>query len=895
MKTSVFQIRAENLQRAFSILVLIFTLSACANDKSIDGTKRDGENITITFSAYEGYRQAIEPLIDEFHRANPGISVQFTPNEGVNLAENQGEDAVYRTLASSADAVMVSGRSSAMGNSFLDLRTLIESDASFPMNDFWPGTLSACQDAEGRVSGIPVLLYFTGIFFDEKAYDAAKLPYPQPGWTWDDFRSDIAVLTQTRDGFTRYGYADRAFLSILKPSIGASLEQTKGEINAAALTADLQWYLDLARAGLIYPIGGIEAQGEVKNADDLWTAMFQNNRAPAMWYGRLLEPNPGGTGDESDVNSMSGLAISKFGIAPFPIAANGSDQNTTPITGECIAISAGSTHPAAAWEWVKFLSSHWLVPNETQASQWLRIPSRQSVADAAGFWNKLPEQARESVRYGLDHAWYPGLYRQAEVLIYEAIERAISGEADLISAFEQAGTQLETTPLSSGQQEGIIVATPEATEDNQSQPIVINFSPGSTTPVELSAVKTLVEQFNQEHTEEIVVKLTAKPAQTSNLGYFEKLSKSFDCYVVQVDAVGAAVSGAVMSLTPLLEAEDTTFRRDYDVTQLSAARFEGELYALPLVNQPPIMVYNADLLNRRGLQPPTSDWSFAEFQQQITAATRNPDGDESFGMLPDSQAVDVKSMLLAGRGAQWLGELSGLPTANFNSPEMVTSLLWLKDLYNTGVMFQPAGGEDWWASITNAVQAGQVAYWTVLAGQENSAYFDKNVPQFGIGIVPLPNISGSTYSFSHTIELGFHISNQSQYPGACWTLAKFLSEQTTGYNGIPARESVATSPEWEYSVGAVQAEIYRKALAQSRLSAGVIYPDILTLPLQSWLGQLEMDVRNGANAQQSAATAQQKADAYYSCLVITDWSSLRGTEIRERTTACAKQTDPSWN
>lgn len=895
MKTSVFQIRTENLRRVFNVLVLILTLTACVNEKSFDGAIRDGENVTITFSAYEGYRQAIEPLIDEFHRANPGISIQFAPNKGINLTEKQGEDAVYRTLASSADAVMVSGRSSVMGSSFLDLRTQIESDASFDQNDFWPGSLSACQDAEGRVSGIPVSLYFTGIFFDKDAFDAAKLPYPQSGWTWDDFRSDVAVLTQTRDGFTRYGYADRSFLSILKSSIGTSLEQTKGEINAKALTADLQWYLDLARAGLIYPIGGNGAQGAVKNADDLWIAMFQNNRAPAMWYGRLLEPNPGGTDDESDVNSMSGLAISKFGIAPFPIAANGSDQNTTPITGECIAISAGSTHPAAAWEWVKFLSSHWLVPNETQASHWLRIPSRQSVADATGFWNKLPEQARESVRYGLEHAWYPGLYQQAEVLVYQAIERTISGETDLIGALEQAGTQLKTTPLPSGQQRGIIVATPEATEDNQSQPIVINFSPGSTTPVELSAVKTLIEQFNQENTEEIVVKLTAKPAQISNLGYFEKLSKSYDCYVVQVDAVAAAVSGAVMSLTPLLEAEYITFRRDYDVTQLDAARFDGELYALPLVSQPPIMVYNADLLARRGIQPPASDWSFAEFQQQITSATRNSDGDESFGMLPDSQAVDVKSMLLAGRGAQWLGELSSLPTANFNSPEMVTSLLWLKDLYNTGTMFHPSAGEDWWASITNAIQAGQVAYWTVLAGQENSVYFDNNEPQFAIGIVPLPNISGSTYFFSHTIELGFYISNQSQHPGACWTLAKFLSEQTTGYNGIPARESIAISPEWESSVGAVQAEIYRMALAQSRLSTGVTYPDILTLPLQSWLGQLEVDVRNGANAQQSVATAQQKADDYYSCLAITDWSSLRGAEIRERATTCAKQADPSWN
>lgn len=878
-----------------SFLALLLSLPACTIAQPPVEKENLGENTIVTFSADEGYRRIVEPLMDEFHQANPSIRIVFTPFEETNNVEgNKDEAETYRRLASSADAVIVSGRSAAMGNYFMDLRTQIESDASFDQDDFWPGSLSACQDAEGKVSGIPVSLYFTGIFYDKDAFDMAKLSYPQPGWTWDDFQKDIAALTQTRDGFTRYGYADRSFLSVLRSSIGANLDQTKGEINAKALTADLQWYLDLARAGLIYPIGGIKAQGEVKNADDLWTAMFQNNQAPAMWYGRLLEPNPGGSDDASDMDSMAGLAISKFGIAPFPIAVDGSDENTTPITGECIAISAGSTHPAAAWEWVKFLSSHWLVPDEKQASQWFKIPAHQSVADAAGFWNTLPEQARESIRYGLEHAWYPGLYQQAEVLVYEAIERAISGETDLASALEQAGAQLKTTPLPSGQPGEIVVATPETTQLGLSNAIVIDFDPGSTSPAEQSAVKALIERFNEEHQGAIVVKLPAKAAQNDDLGQFAGLSNTYDCYVTQIEAGAAATSGAVMSLSPLFDGEDATFRNDYIVEQLNSSRVEGELYVLPIASQAPVVVYNADLLARRGRAAPSDSWFFDEFVTDITSVASNSNDDQSFGLLPDSQAVSITDMLLAGQGAQWLGELSGLPIAHLNTPEMTNALIWLKSLYPSGALFRASTGENWWPSITQVVQTGKVGFWTVLAGQENDIYFDGEEPEFKIGITTLPLIEDSTYSFSHSIELGFYISTQSQNPQACWTLARFLSEQPVGYNGIPARKSVANSPAWESSVGIEKAEIYRKALAQNQSATNRLYPDTLLRPLQSWLGQAELDVLNGANTQQSLVAAQQKADSYHACIVTIDWSNLSEQVVIEKVLQCAKQADPQW-
>ena len=170
-----------------SLLALLLSLPACTIAQPPVEKENLGENTIVTFSADEGYRRIVEPLMDEFHQANPSIRIVFTPFEETNNVEgNKDEAETYRRLASSADAVIVSGRSAAMGNYFMDLRTQIESDASFDQDDFWPGSLSACQDAEGKVSGIPVSLYFTGIFYDKDAFDMAKLSYPQPGWTWDD-------------------------------------------------------------------------------------------------------------------------------------------------------------------------------------------------------------------------------------------------------------------------------------------------------------------------------------------------------------------------------------------------------------------------------------------------------------------------------------------------------------------------------------------------------------------------------------------------------------------------------------------------------------------------------------------------------------------------------------
>ena len=257
-------------------------------------------------------------------------------------------------------------------------------DLAFDPDSYWPGILDACQDEEGRVYGLPVFADLTGIYYQEKAFDDAGLPYPQPGSTWEEFRKDVNALTHTENGLPVYGFADDSFMdtpdeTLLSPRISYLLDQTGGEIDIDLFKSDLQWYLDLVTFGSLYSRdiypqrsssfspGKMRKPGAQPGMTWKTTHEMFLNHPPAMWKGRLdqvflgdvtLEALPNGS-----VNMTSGSDViikSKPGIgwAPFPVSADGQNDHTTPNAVTCAVISAGSQHPRAAWTWLNFLAAH---------------------------------------------------------------------------------------------------------------------------------------------------------------------------------------------------------------------------------------------------------------------------------------------------------------------------------------------------------------------------------------------------------------------------------------------------------------------------------------------------------------------------------------------------------
>lgn len=886
------------------LIVLVLAVSACSKstpdqpDKSSSGATSvpddAGENqageVTVTFAASEYERGLYEPLMEEFNRQNPSITVQFAPLPEPGPGDEPVEMNYSRLLASTGDTSLMWGTWS-IGNDggiyFGDLGPLMDADPNFEPDDFWPGVLNACQDAEGRILGLPLSINFNGMFFDPAAFDAAGLPRPAPGWTWDDFQHAVATLARQQGASVRYGYVDQGYIynSVIGPLVDQHLARHGGAIDAKALEQELQWYFELADSKAVASMRMGE-ESDFAFDWEQWQAMFQGEDRPVMWAGNLMESLPGENMVYASDDPFSGLAIKHDGFVPFPVSTDQAGANTTPVYAVCGAMSAGTTQPRAAWAWLSFLSRHWLVRDRTQAYEFMQMPSRQSVADEVGYWNNLPAGLEPTLRFSVEHAWFGSLYPQSFEAVNQAIGEVLGGKTDFVAAVEKAQAQLASSPAPTPDTAPVVVATPQPPPPAGAR--VIEYYYEAYTPG-AGPVKELSETFNQAHPD-IFIKLSREfGGPPEGQDYFEYMTEQFDCLTWYMPSFEYQQPTGLLSLNALIEAEDPAFLRDYSPEQLEKYRLEGQLLGLPAYSQPQVLAYNADLLARRGLQPPGEDWSFDDFIELATKVSSTSEADKSYGLVYN----EWEYLLLDGRGIEWADLTTDPPVAKFDSPEMVSALAWLLDLADSGVILMQ--DQDNWSVVEEAFSSSQVAFWTTQAGNKESWYWygpggEENRPNIGVALMPaLPETAQSNYWSS---EYGHFISRQAEDPQACWEWIKFLSEQPNAFPGIPARRSVADSPEWEAFIGPEDAGIYRLAQARVKpVDPGQTYSRT-GWPLYQWRSQAISAALKGGEPKEVLSEAQRKAEDYIACIRLVDVSELDDEALMGKVGTCARQADP---
>jgi ABC-type glycerol-3-phosphate transport system substrate-binding protein len=889
-------------------ILLVLAVSSCSRDttpqpegSSSEATSApenagdtQGGNVTVTFASYEYDRGLYEPLIEEFNQQNPSITVQFAPIPEPEPGEEMQMTNYSRLLASTGDTSLMWGSWSLGmdgGRYFRDLGALMDADPTFEPDDFWSGILSACQDAEGRVLGIPFLVNFNGIYFDPAAFDEAGLPHPAPGWTWDDFQQAVNALAWKRGDTLRYGYADQSYIygSVLSPLVDQHLARHDGEVDAKVLQQELQWYFDLANSKAIYPLRKIE-EGDWGLEWEQRQALFKGEDRPVMWTGSLMESLPGTdmvfTGDDP----FAGLAIQHDGFVPFPISEDRAAGNTTPVYAVCGAMSAGTAQPRAAWAWLNFLSRHWLIRDRTQAYEFMQMPSRKSVTDEVGYWNNLPAGLEPTLRFSVEHAWFGSLYLQAFEAINQALGESLSGKTDFIAALDKAKAALASTPQPTPDTGPVVVATPPPPPPEGSRVIEYYYEyygPGS------NPIKNLIETFNQAYPDIVVKQSREYSGPPDGQDYFEYMTGKFDCLTWYTPSFEYQKPTGLLDLNALVEAEDPSFLQDFSPEQLKRYRLEGQLLGLPAFSQPQIIAYNADLLARRGLQPPDEDWTFDDFIELATKVASTTEADKSYGFLFN----EWESLLLVGRGVEWAELTKDPPVAKFDTQEMIGALEWLADLAESGVILVQT--DDNWGTVEQAIRSGQMAFWTAQAGNKEGWYWygpsdQEDRPK--IGVAPMPAMPESSETIYWSSENGHYITSQAEDPQACWDWIKFLSKQPSAFPGIPARRSVVESPEWEAFIGPEDAAVYR--LAQERVQP--VDPERsysrTGWPFYTWRSQAVSAALKGESPKDVLSEAQRKAEAYLSCIRVFDVSELSDEELMEKVGACARQADPqgSW-
>lgn len=338
----------KRLFQRIVLVTLICLLAACM--PGLGGITTNTEPVTLRFVYLEGAAD-YQPLADAFHQKYPNITITLDP---VNGGGNTAND--FATKMGEADAIRIptENLSTDMTGLLLPLDTFLSTDGEFPQADLFPGSLDALK-LDGRQLGIPAGINPFVIFYLPKTFTDAGIALPDSSWTLDDLVQKAKAVTHADDaaqasGQLVYGYCGNPSMdpAIFTYLFGGGLFDSltlanHPTLNTRANSDTLTWFTSLKTDFAVMP--------DISDPRGLYNLVSHSNCAMWMdWLSRSMFVQRLGEGSSA---SMVGLPSYR---AQFNIA-----------TVDSYSIVASSTHPEAAWQWMRFLmqqpgSSGGLVP-----------------------------------------------------------------------------------------------------------------------------------------------------------------------------------------------------------------------------------------------------------------------------------------------------------------------------------------------------------------------------------------------------------------------------------------------------------------------------------------------------------------------------------------------------
>ncbi|WP_195714260.1 ABC transporter substrate-binding protein [Paenibacillus sp. GM2] len=339
------------------MLLVVLSLTACGGGT---GNKAEqGGKQTIRFATWDSEDNLTlqQELIDKFNEQHPDIQVNL---------EAYGSD--YDTKitagmgAKDAPDVMYMWNYPTYKDALEPLDAYIEKEGSDFKDNFYE-TLWNYNSADDQILGLPVGYTTHVVYYNKDLFDAAGVPYPQDGWTWEDLQADAKKLTDDAEsisGFAFSGKPDPYDYEMFLWGNGASYVDDQGNLegnlNSPKSVEVLTMFQNMLKEGYAITTEGSGAT-EMKSGK---VAMFTNG---AWSLGSLRE---------AGIN---------FGVVGLPKFKDGSAVSIVSSSG--ISMSKESSKKDAAWEFIKF----WTSEEANKARIDYELPVLKSVVESENLQN----------------------------------------------------------------------------------------------------------------------------------------------------------------------------------------------------------------------------------------------------------------------------------------------------------------------------------------------------------------------------------------------------------------------------------------------------------------------------------------------------------------------------
>lgn len=391
--------------------LLLLALAGCARAVPTP------EPVLLSFACLEQEAAFYEPLAEAYSREHPNVTVQVLPRPYQALQRMEATQADVFALPAGLQGRHERG-------DLLSLDTWLAGDDSFHQEDLYPGTLELFA-RNGKIWAIPVNTDVAVMYYNRDLFDERQVPYPRPGWTWEEFLNTAINLADPALGI--YGYAAGTSpeeVILFAIARGARIvddwqDPTRATLDDPRTIDALAWYGDLIYLHNVSPTeedarrlygGGQYAiyAGIVGGRIGVWTDMY-SSRGGAHW--------PRGWDFQ-------------WGMVAIPRDA----QAVTLAQVQALAISAQTEHPEACWRWIDFVTRQ--VPAQL-------VPVRRSVADSKAFEQQVGPEAAALARSSLENAMLvppdlPELYMSLGQAWAEAVGEVVRGEATAAEALVRA-------------------------------------------------------------------------------------------------------------------------------------------------------------------------------------------------------------------------------------------------------------------------------------------------------------------------------------------------------------------------------------------------------------------------------------------------------------------------
>jgi ABC-type glycerol-3-phosphate transport system substrate-binding protein len=319
---------------------------------------------------------------------------------------------------------------------------------------------------------------------------------------------------------------------------------------------------------------------------------------------------------------------------------------------------------------------------------------------------------------------------------------------------------------------------------------------------------------------------------------------------VMFDAEGTVFSrlfeeGALVELSQHVAALDEALINDIYPVMWEFGAFGDGRYGLPWNVSAPVLFYNRNIFEQRGLTPPTTWEEFEAAAQSLT--TRNTRG------YIDVAAAFIFETLVASRGGAIVTE-DGQP--NFNSPEAVEALTQLQRMAQARTSVPRGFGELDQALIDFARTRAMMA----IASQAFFPQGERFAVGFEVGQAPVPQGSAATVPMIGAQLVVVNSATEAQAAGAVafWAFLmapENLAAWVQASYFLPVRQSVAEQLEPWY------AEDPNRRAGLDQLDNLVMRPRVGAYAI--WQGYLQEAIERATKAGADPATvlgeAQQRA------------------------------------